>query len=119
MNRTSFCGQFFRISFHLAAPRNRQIHATGLAVDMAELQTRLADGRIVHNREKARRVRHYRSIEERFVMVEQIDQVYVALDGLCPSCSSLQHDPLQLDFIGLRYTRNEPNKPECLFFRLQ
>jgi len=44
----------FQNIFNLAAPRNRQVHATRLPVDMTELQTRFADGRVVHNREKAR-----------------------------------------------------------------
>jgi len=45
----------FQNLLHLAAPRDRQIHAARLAVDMAELQTGFADRRVVHNREKARR----------------------------------------------------------------
>ena len=84
---------------------------------MAELQTCLADGRVVHNREKSRRVRHDGSIEERFIVVEQIDQVDVAfqIGGLL---RELQIHALQLEFLGLRYVRNEPNKTECLLFGL-
>src|SRR6202021_2545571 len=69
------------------------------------------------NREKARRVGHDGSIKERFVVVEQIDQVYVAFQ-IGGFLRELQIHALQLDFVGLRYVGNEPNKTECLFFGL-
>jgi hypothetical protein len=47
---------------------------------MAELQTCFAYGRVAHNREKAWRVGHDRSIEERFVVVEQIVEIDVAFE---------------------------------------
>ncbi len=73
-----FLRPVFQNLLYLAAPRYRQIHATRLAVDMAELQACFADGRVVHNREKARRVRHDGSVEERLVVVEQIHEVDIA-----------------------------------------
>jgi len=65
---------------YLVAPRDREIHAARLMIDMVELQTCFAYGRVAHNREKARRVGHDRSIEERFVVVEQIVEMDVAFE---------------------------------------
>ena len=65
---------------HLAAARDRQVHAARLPVDMPELQAGLADGRVVDDRQKSRRVRHDGPVEQRFVVVEQIDQVDVAIE---------------------------------------
>ena len=58
---------------HAAAARHRQIHAARLAIDVAELETRLSDGWVIDDRQKARRIGHDRPIEERLVMVEEID----------------------------------------------
>ena len=117
MNRTSFCGQFFENLLHLAAARDREIHATRLAVDVAELQACLADGRVVHNREKSRRVRHDGSVEEGLVMVEQIDEVDVAIE-VRVLLAELHHHASQLQFLGLRYVGYEANQAECLLFGL-
>ena len=76
----------------LAAACDREIHAARAAVDVAELQAGLADGRVVHDRQKPRRIGHDRPIEERLVVVEQIDEVDVAIEigGLM---AELHHHP--------------------------
>jgi hypothetical protein len=65
---------------HFAAACDREIHAARLAVNMAELEAGFPDGRVVNDRQKASRVGHYSPIEECFVVVEQIDQVNVAIE---------------------------------------
>src|SRR5713101_4544716 len=84
---------------------------------MAELQACLADSRVVHNREKSCRVRHDGSVEERFVVVQQIDEVDIAIE-VRVLLAELHHHASQLQFLGLRYVRYEPNKAECLLFGL-
>ncbi len=108
----------FQDLLHFAAARDRKIHSARLAVDMAELEASLADGRIIHDRQKARRVRHDGPVEERFVVVEQIYEVDVAIKvrGLV---AQLHHHALQLQFLGLCYIGHESNKAERLAFRLR
>ncbi len=113
-----FLRPVFQNLFHLATPRDRQIHAARLAVYMTEFQTRFADGRVIHNREKARRVRHDRCVEERFVVVEQIHKINITVEiGIL--LAQLHHHALQLQFWRFRYIGNESDKPECLFFYLR
>src|ERR1700722_14875669 len=82
---------------------------------MAELQACFADRRVVHNRQKARRIRHDRSIEKCFIVIEQIVEINVAFEvGVL--LAKLQHHALQLQFLGLRYVGYEANKTERLFF---
>ncbi len=103
--------------FHLATPRDRQIHATRLAVDMTEFHACFADGRVVNNREKARRVRHDRCVEERFVVVEQIHEINITVEiGIL--LAQLHHHALQLQFWRFRYVGNEAHKAERLLFGL-
>ena len=47
---------------------------------MAELETGFPDGRVIHDRQKPRRIGHHSPIEERLVMVEEIDQIDVAIE---------------------------------------
>jgi hypothetical protein len=47
---------------------------------MAELEAGFRDGRVVDDREKARRIGHDGPIEERLVMVEQVDEIDVAIE---------------------------------------
>jgi hypothetical protein len=60
---------------------------------MAELQTGFADGRVVHNREKARRVRHDGSVEERLVVVEQVHEIDITIE-VCVLLAELHHHAL-------------------------
>ncbi len=68
---------------------------------MAELQACFADGWVVHNGEKSCRVRHDGSVEERFVVIEQIDEVDIALEVRALLAEMHHHAP-QLQFLGLR-----------------
>ena len=100
---------------HLAAARDRKIHAARLAVDVAELQAGLADGRVVHDRQKARRVRHDGPVEERFVVIEQIDEIDVAIEvGVL--VAELHHHATQLQVLGLRDVGHEADEAERLLF---
>jgi hypothetical protein len=76
----------------LATPCHREKHTARLTIDVPELQTCLTDGRVIHDWEKASRVGHDSPIKERFVVVEQIDQVDVAIEvrGLV---AELHHHP--------------------------
>ncbi len=112
-----FLRPVFQNLLHLAAPRDRQIHAPPPSVDMAELQACFADGRVVHNREKARRVRHDGSVEERLVVVEQIYEINITLE-VCVLIAELQHHALQLQFLCFRYIGNEADQAQCLLFGL-
>src|SRR6202022_2088241 len=96
----------------------RKIHAARLAVDVAELEAGLADGRVVHNRKKTRWVRHDSPVEERCVVVEQIDEVNIAIEVrvLVPE---LHHHAAQLQILGLRDVRYKANKAERLLFGLR
>ena len=84
---------------------------------MAELEAGLADGRVVDDRQKARRVGHDGPIEERLVVVEQIDQVDVAIEvgGLV---AELHHDAAQLQVLGLGDVGHQADEAERLLFRL-
>ena len=101
----------------LAAARHREIHAARLAVDVTELEAGFADGRVIDDRQKARRVGHDRPIEERLVMVEQIDQVDVAVEvgGLV---TELHHHPAQLQIFGLGDIGHQADDSQSLLFRL-
>src|SRR4029077_1573186 len=70
----------FQDLLHLAAVFDREIHAACVSVDVTELQTCFSDGRVVDDRQKPRRIGHDRAIEERLVMVEEIDQVNITLE---------------------------------------
>jgi hypothetical protein len=100
-----------------APPRDREIHATRLPVDVAELEARLADGRVVDNREKPRRVRHDGSIEKRFVVVEQLHEVGVAIE-VRVLVAELRHDAGKLQVLRLCNVGHEAKQAEGLFLRL-
>jgi hypothetical protein len=59
--------------FHMSAPLDRQVHASWTAEDVAEFEAGLADGGVVHDRQEPRRIGHDRAVEQRLVMVKQID----------------------------------------------
>ena len=84
---------------------------------MAELQAGLGDGRVVHDGQEPRRVRHQRAVEERLVVVQQADQVDVALQvgGLVPE---LLQDAAELEVLRLGHVRDQPHQAEGLALRL-
>ena len=69
----------FENLLHAAAALDGQIHPAGLTIDVSELEACLTDGRIVHDRKKPGGVRHDGPIKESFIVIEQVDQVNVAL----------------------------------------
>ena len=103
---------------HMALARDREIHAARAAEDVAEFQAGLADGRIVNDWEKARRVRHHRPVKQRLIMIEQVRQIDVTVEvgGLV---TELHHHPPQLKVLAFRGVRNQPDQPEGLLFRLR
>src|SRR5262249_12512396 len=105
-------------SLNLTSTRNRQVHAAGLPVDVAELEAGLPNRRIVHDREEARRIRHHSPIEERFVVVKQIDQVDVAIE-VCVLVAELHHHTAELKVLGLGHVRYEANDSERFLLGLR
>src|SRR5271170_7327253 len=87
-----FLGPVSQNLLHLAAACHRQIHAARLAVNMAELQASFPDGWVVNDRQKASGVRHDSPIKEGFVVIEQVDQVNVAIKVRI-LVGELQHHP--------------------------
>ena len=59
---------------------------------MAELQASFPDGWVVNDRQKASGVRHDSPIKEGFVVIEQVDQVNVAIKVRI-LMAQLQHHP--------------------------
>ena len=90
--------------------------AAGLAIDVAELQTGFANRRIINDRQKVRRVGHYRPIEQRLVVLEQIDQIDVTLEvgGLG---AELHPHPVQLDVHALGDVGRQADDAARLLFR--
>ena len=72
MTRTSLTGQLRSTSLTCPLRRDRQVHAARPAVDVAEFQAGLGDGRVVHDGQEAGRVRHERAVEEGLVVVQQV-----------------------------------------------
>jgi hypothetical protein len=54
---------------------DRQIHAVRTAQNFVEFQRGFANLRVIHDLEKASRVRHQGTIEKRLIRLEQIHQV--------------------------------------------
>ena len=91
--------------FHLAAARHREIHAAGLAVNVAEFQTGLADRRIINDGQKVRRVGHDRPIEQRLIVVEQLYQINIAVE-VGRLVAELHPHPVQLHVHALGHVRH-------------
>src|ERR1017187_1122620 len=77
---------------YFAAACDREIHAALPTINVAKLEAGFPDGRVVNDRQKASWIRHYSPIEKGFVVVEQVDQVNVAIEvrGLV---AELHHHP--------------------------
>jgi len=112
-----FLGPVSQDLLHLAAPRDRQIHATRLTVNVTKLETGFPDGWVVNDGQKARRIGHYSPVEKCFVVVEQIDQVNVAIE-VRVLVSELHHYPAQLQVLGFGNIGYQANDSEGLLFGL-
>ena len=84
---------------------------------MAELQAGLGDRRVVHDGQETGWVRHQRAVEERLVVVQQLDQVDVALQvrGLV---AELLEDAAELEVLRLGRVGDQPHQAEGLALRL-
>ena len=82
---------------------------------MAEFQAGFADGRVVDDRQEARGIGHQRPVEQRLVVIEQTDQVDVAVDvaGLVPKL--LQH-ALELHVLAFDGIGQEPGQLQRFAF---
>ena len=80
---------------------------------MPELQARLADRRIVDDRQEPGRVGHQHLVEERLVGVEQLDQVDVPFEvgGLL---AELLQGALHLGLFGVHGGGQEPGQAQRL-----
>jgi hypothetical protein len=67
---------------------------------MTELQGCFPDGRVIHEREKPRRIGHDGPIEKRLVMFEQIGEVDVAIE-IRPLMPELHHHSIELNVLRL------------------
>jgi hypothetical protein len=76
-----------------------------------ELQTRLADRRVVDDRQEPGRVGHQHLVEERFVSVEQLDQVDVPFEVGRLLAELLQGAP-HLGFFGVHRGGQEPGQAQ-------
>jgi len=72
MKCTIFLRPVLQTAFTLPQRVIEKIHATRLAIDMPELQTRFTDRRGIHDWQKARRIGYARPIEKRLVVLKQV-----------------------------------------------
>ena len=101
----------------MTAALNRQIHPARLPENMPELQTRLANRRVVHDGQEARGIRHHGPVKQGFVVIQQIDQIDVAREVIWLT-RQLHHHALQLGILCFSHIRNQPDQPERLLFLL-
>ena len=87
------------------------------AEEVPELQARLADRRVVHDRQEARRIRHERAVEQRLVVVEQVRQVHVTVD-VARLVRELQQHASQLQVLALGRVGDEADQAQFRAFRL-
>ena len=88
-----------------------------LPIDVAKLEARLSDGRVIHDGQKPSRIRHDGAIKQRFVVVEKIDQVDIPFK-ISWFLRQLQHHPLQLQIFSFCDVGNEADESERLLFGL-
>ncbi len=84
---------------------------------MAELQADVADRGIVDDRKEPSRIGHDGAIEQRLVVVEQVDQIDVAVE-VGRLVTELHVHALQLDIHFFGDVRHEADDTERLLFRL-
>jgi hypothetical protein len=85
----------------------RDVEAARAAVDVSEREAGVGDGRVVEDRQKARRVGHHRAVEERLVPVRETDEIDVPLQ-IARLRLEVVHDPLDLPLEALHRVREEP-----------
>ena len=113
MTRTSFTGQFRSTSLTLPPMLKGDIQAARPAEDVPELQTCLADGRIVDDRQEPGRVGHQHLVEERLVRVKQLDQINVPFEVGGLLAELLQGAP-HLGFFGVHRGGQEAGQAQRL-----
>jgi hypothetical protein len=101
----------------LPAPIDRDIHPPGLAEDVTEFETGLADRRVVDDRQEAGWIGHDGPVKQGFIVVEQVDQVDVALE-VCVLMAELQHHSAQLQVLGLGHIGYQTHETQGLPFGL-
>ncbi len=74
-------------SLHIAV----DVHAARAAIDVAEREASVGNGRVIDNRHEPRRIGHERVIEQRLVPVREPDQIDVALEIARLGLEVLQH----------------------------
>ncbi len=98
---------------HASLVVDGDVHAARAPEDVVELQAGLADGRVIDDRQEAGRIRHQGAVEQRLVLVEQPDQVDVAIEigGLV---SELLKDAPQLHVLVLDDIRQQTSQTQRL-----
>ena len=102
---------------HMATALDRKVHAARAAEDVTKFEARVANGRVVHDGKESRRIGHDRAVEERLIVIEQIDEVDVAVE-IRRLVRELQHDAAQLQVFRLGRVGDEADEPERLTLRL-
>lgn len=94
---------------------DRDVHAARPTKDVAEFQAGLADGGVVDDRQEARGIGHQGAIEQRLVVIEEPDQIDVAIDvaGLVPEL--LQY-ALELHVLGFDGVGQQPGQLQRFAF---
>jgi hypothetical protein len=98
---------------HMTAPRDRQVHAPRAPEDVAKLQAHFADRRVIDNRKEPRGVRHDRSVEERLVVIKEVDEIDISVEIGC-LVPELLHDPAKLKVLRFRRVRHQSHKAQRL-----
>ena len=91
----------------------RDVQAARPAEDVPELQACLADRRIVDDWQEPGRVGHQQLVEERFIGVEQLDQVDVPLE-VGGFLAELLQGALHLGFFGVDSGGQKPRQAQRL-----
>ena len=103
---------------HPALVPDRQVHAAGTPVDVAELQARLAHRRVIQNRQEPRRIGHDHLVEQHLIGVQQPDQVDVALQ-IGRLVAELLQRPPDLGLLAVHPGRQQPGQAERLALGLR
>ena len=80
---------------------------------MTELETRITDCWIIDNRQETGGVRHERAVEKRLVVVEEVDEIDVAVH-VRSLVAELQKHALELQILGFGLIGNEADEAKGL-----